>query len=169
LKDLRSKAGSVVHKGFWERTESGTVEAMKQASVVLLALLLAWASGAAEEGEERDREIRNGRELYRIYCRNCHGESGQGDGPMVEVLTVRPADLTRLARDHDGEFPEAEIHSAIDGREELVAHGSSEMPVWGLAFQELDTDVDQEPQVRARIQQLVEYLRSIQAPAPTKK
>jgi len=136
---------------------------------MLLVLLVAWTAGLADEGEERDREIRKGRELYRFYCRNCHGESGHGDGPMVEVLTVRPADLTRLARDHDGEFPAAEIQAAIDGRGELAAHGPREMPIWGLAFQQLDTDVDQEPQVKARVGQLVEFLRSIQTPAQTKK
>ena len=39
------------------------------------------------------------------------------------------------------------------------------MPVWGLSFQELDQDLDQEDEVRGKILQLIEFLKAIQQPA----
>ena len=141
---------------------------MRPALKMVASLVLACGTALAEEEVDLERQAERGRDLYRIYCRNCHGETGRGDGPMVEVLTVRPTDLTRLAKDHDGEFPSDEVLAAIDGRDDLLAHGSSKMPVWGLAFREFDTDIDQERHIQARILQLIEYLKTIQ-PAPAGK
>jgi hypothetical protein len=36
------------------------------------------------------------------------------------------------------------------------------MPIWGLSFQELDSDVNQEDQVREKILHVIDYLESIQ-------
>ena len=136
---------------------------------IVVALVAACPFGVAGDSTDEARQAERGRDLYRIYCRNCHGDTGQGDGPMAEVLTVQPKDLTRLSRDHDGEFPTDGVHAAIDGRDDVLAHGSNKMPVWGLAFQQFDTDIDQERQVQVRILQLMEYLKSIQKPASGKK
>ena len=136
---------------------------------IVVALVAACPAGVAGDSTDEAREAERGRDLYRIYCRNCHGDTGQGDGPMAEVLTIQPKDLTRLSRDHDGEFPTDDVHATIDGRDDVLAHGSNKMPVWGLAFQQFDTDIDQERQVQARILQLMEYLKSIQKPASGKK
>lgn len=129
--------------------------------VLLLTVLSSVLVMAASAGEDR-LAVERGRDLYRIYCRTCHGEHGRGDGPTAEVLKVVPPDLTRLSARNGGAFPDEEVRAAIDGRGNLLAHGASEMPIWGLAFQELDTDVSQEAQVRERIAQLVRYLESIQ-------
>lgn len=32
-----------------------------------------------------------GKKLYLMYCANCHGESGTGDGPAAKSLPVKPA------------------------------------------------------------------------------
>jgi hypothetical protein len=40
-----------------------------------------------------------------------------------------------------------------------VAHGSSEMPIWGAIFRELDA---KESVAKVRVDTLVEYVRSIQ-------
>jgi len=141
---------------------------MGRLPIIVAALAMAAATAVADESSDRAREIERGSSLYRVYCRNCHGEAGRGDGPMTEVLTVRPTDLTRLSRKHEGDFPTDEVYAAIDGRDDLLAHGVSKMPVWGLAFQEFDTDVDQEGQVRGRILQLIEYLKSIQVASARK-
>jgi len=136
---------------------------------IVVALALVCGMALADDATDQERQAEHGRDLYRIYCRNCHGESGEGDGPMVEVLEVRPADLTRLGQGPDGEFPTDDVHAAIDGRDDLLAHGSSKMPIWGLAFREFDTDIDQERHIQARILQLIEYLKSIQATSSRKK
>lgn len=142
---------------------------MRRPLTIAAAFAVTCTVGLADDATERERQAERGRDLYRIYCRNCHGENGQGDGPMVEVLKVRPTDLTRLGRDDEGEFPTDDVYAAIDGRDDMLAHGSSKMPVWGLAFQEFDTDVDQERQVQARVSQLIEYLKSIQTERSGKK
>jgi len=142
---------------------------MRRLVTIVVALVAACPAGVAGDSTDEAREAERGRDLYRIYCRNCHGDTGQGDGPMAEVLTIQPKDLTRLSRDHDGEFPTDDVHATIDGRDDVLAHGSNKMPVWGLAFQQFDTDIDQERQVQARILQLMEYLKSIQKPASGKK
>lgn len=38
--------------------------------------------------------IARGAELYSINCAMCHGDSGQGDGPLNEHFSPRPADLS---------------------------------------------------------------------------
>jgi hypothetical protein len=138
------------------------VEGMGRLPIIIAILALTAATVASDESSDPVREIERGSSLFRIYCADCHGQAGRGDGPMAEVLTVRPADLTRLSREHDGAFPTEEVYSTIDGRDEVPAHRAGKMPVWGIALQELDTDVDQEGQVRERIRQLIEYLKAIQ-------
>lgn len=129
----------------------------KKAWATLAILALAVGTGLAASKPTADQ----GRELYRIYCQTCHGEQARGDGPTAEVLKVRPPDLT-LLRGDDGKFSRVEVTAAIDGREKLLSHGTSEMPIWGLAFQQFDTDVDQSRQAATRIESLVLYLESIQ-------
>ena len=107
--------------------------------------------------------VERGRFLYRVYCQTCHGESGRGDGATAKVMKIAPADLTRLTADEEsGEFPFSRTYRTIDGREEVRGHGEAGMPVWDLSFQELDRDIDQEDEVRGKILQLIEFLKSIQ-------
>jgi mono/diheme cytochrome c family protein len=116
-------------------------------------------TGHKEQVESR--AVAGGR-AYRVYCASCHGASAEGNGPMVEVLKVRPADLTRIRERNGGSFPEGRIAGVIDGRLEVHGHGPGSMPVWGLSFRESGRDSDQEREVRERITDLVAYLESIQ-------
>src|SRR5690606_16186783 len=43
--------------------------------------------------------LNRGEFVYMQRCRQCHGQSGRGDGPYAISLDPRPADLTR------GEYP----------------------------------------------------------------
>ena len=38
---------------------------------------------------EADAEV--GKADYQIYCASCHGETGEGDGPVAQALTPQPA------------------------------------------------------------------------------
>jgi hypothetical protein len=125
-----------------------------------LSLVLLWAPVCP--GETQGDGPSRGKLLYQIYCMNCHGEAGKGDGPLVEELKIRPADLTRLVRREDEEFPAERVYQAIDGRQEVRGHGKRSMPVWGLTFQEAGRPGDQEDDVRSRILTLIDYLESIQ-------
>jgi len=112
--------------------------------------------------EQRESRVAAGGRTYRAYCASCHGAAADGNGPMVEVLKVRPADLTRIRERNGGAFPEGRIAGIIDGRLAVHGHGPGSMPVWGLTFRESGRDSDQETEVRERIKDLVAYLESVQ-------
>jgi len=125
----------------------------------LIAGLLLLAAGTVGGEGPRASE---GELLYRTSCLSCHGEAGDGNGPMNEVLRAKPADLTRLARDNGGKFPTEEVYAVIDGRDVVRGHRASRMPIWGLTFQQLDRDTNQEQDVRDKISSVIRYLESIQ-------
>jgi mono/diheme cytochrome c family protein len=119
---------------------------------------------------EPDRETAaRGSVMYRVYCSNCHGRAGKGDGKLATSLVTAPADLTQLARNNGGVFDADQVYAAIDGREEVAAHGERDMPVWGLSFRHPEAEDDQEPAIRARLEDLVAFLATIQAPAEKKQ
>ncbi len=104
-----------------------------------------------------------GVELYQTFCASCHGQQARGNGPVARSLKVKPSDLTRIARRHDGQFPVELVTRMIDGREFRTAHGTRDMPVWGQEFYGVPGD---DPDRRARsdelIARMVEYLRTLQ-------
>ncbi len=134
---------------------------------LLPGTLVAFAPAAAQDSGEDSPALRAaiGKATYRVYCSNCHGETARGDGPVAEVLKVPPADLTRISENNRGVFPSADVYATIDGRTEVDAHGSREMPVWGLTFQDRNRDSEQEGAVQEKIRDLVFYLESIQVEA----
>jgi mono/diheme cytochrome c family protein len=104
-----------------------------------------------------------GAPLYVQHCASCHGREGRGDGPAAPALVRRPADLTAIAARRGGAFPAGEIARVVDGRFDLAAHGSREMPVWGARFGEHVPDPEIKDSIaRGNIACLVEYLKSIQ-------
>ncbi len=127
--------------------------------IALTAVLLS----AASQGHAVDLGGA-GKDMYRRYCAACHGSSGRGDGPVAGALGEKPRDLTTLARDNGGTFPEAEVVRAIDGTDTVRAHGVSEMPVWGEV---LAGDPEWSPlryaTARGTITLIANHLRSIQA------
>ncbi|MGH7349439.1 MAG: c-type cytochrome [Candidatus Rokuibacteriota bacterium] len=68
--------------------------------------------------------VREGGELYRIYCTPCHGTTGRGDGP-VSTKFVPPADLTN-----------AELHKVrTDGYwQSYLSAGGAVMPSYAEAL-----------------------------------
>ena len=103
-----------------------------------------------------------GSDLFRTYCATCHGTGGKGDGPLAEMLKVRPANLTGLAARNNGVFDEAMVARIVDGREPVKGHGGKDMPVWGDAFRQATGGSD-DASIKARIDALVRHLQTIQA------
>lgn len=144
--------------------------------VVLLALAgLPAGVGTAQEEEAAQQEdseelkAAKGRVTFRVYCSNCHGADAKGDGKLAPLLSVKPADLTRLITKKDrGEFPAERVRQSIDGRAEVAGHGYREMPVWGDVFQPMDSEMSEPEKVdvaKRKIAELVAYLRTLQEPA----
>ena len=97
------------------------------------------------------------------YCSACHGVHGRGDGPAAPALQPPPADLTQITQRHDGLFPIAEITALIDGRTIIPAHGSREMPIWGVRFGEMaGGGAAGEAVVQEVLRVLLNYLQAIQ-------
>jgi mono/diheme cytochrome c family protein len=103
----------------------------------------------------------NGPKMYKEYCAVCHGMDGKGRGPAAKALKVPPPDLTALARMNGGKYPFDHVTSAIQGDVRLPAHGSKEMPVWGVPFWSLSQGHSSE--VQLRVTNLSKYVESLQA------
>lgn len=105
----------------------------------------------------------SGVRLYQVFCSSCHGLTGRGDGPVAPLFRGGVPDLMHLAARNQGTFPAERVRSAIDGREEFIAHGVSNMPVWGFEFNEGGSNARAE---RGRsdemIDRIVRYLEEIQ-------
>lgn len=137
---------------------------LRNGSLALLVIGLGMSSGWAQEQDV----IAGGRHLFQKFCVSCHGSRAMGDGPLSESLAPKPANLTTLSVRNGGSFPFWHAYRTIDGRHQVPAHGTREMPVFGIWFRIPDDEVSIETewadQVRGRIWQLLSYLESIQEP-----
>jgi mono/diheme cytochrome c family protein len=124
-------------------------------------ILLLTVGAHAQEGGRRElgNAVQRGQASFRDTCAVCHGESGQGNGPAAKALRDRPIDLTRL-KGPDGSFPAERVAKAISGTSMAVAHGTSEMPIWGPFFL-ADANGDQ-VKADARVADIVKYIEWIQ-------
>ena len=95
--------------------------------------------------------------MFNNYCAVCHGKTGVGDGPAASALAKAPADLTRISARNGGQFPEVKVKRYIEGADEVPAHGSRDMPMWGDLFRSLNRDTAQ-----IRVQALSDYLKKMQ-------
>ena len=89
-----------------------------------------------------------------------------GDGPAASALATPPTDLTNLSKMNDGVFPVDRVYATIDGREVMYSHGTRQMPIWGNIWRENNGKPRPEEEVHKQISEIVEYIRSIQQPAP---
>ena len=136
--------------------------------ILLLSILVLGATFAAlndnqkaiRKGPARRTSSSSGSEMYRAYCAACHGQGGKGDGPASSALKSAPADLTQLAKRNSGKFPELQVFGAINGDVQVPAHGSKDMPVWGVVFRAMgDNGVSG---AKLRIRNLTRYIESLQ-------
>jgi mono/diheme cytochrome c family protein len=127
-------------------------------------LLFSLVATAGQGNDLPAEDVRNlGRKFFVQYCSSCHGMEGRGNGPVAPVLSPPPSDLTRIAQRRGGQSPPAEIAAYIDGREEVRAHGSRTMPVWGERFgEQVGGGSLGEEVVRGNLLVLINYLQSIQ-------
>jgi mono/diheme cytochrome c family protein len=102
-----------------------------------------------------------GKDSFEAYCATCHGADARGNGPIAPALKAAPADLTILASRNRGVFPRAQVKGVLTGSGRTVAaHGTTEMPVWGPLFRAFESNA----RVNVRIDNLVAYLETVQAP-----
>ena len=97
--------------------------------------------------------------MFREYCAPCHGTAGRGDGPAAAALKTVPANLTTLSARNGGKFPSVRVRRYIEGLDEISAHGSRDMPVWGKALRGMPGG---DSAVKLRIEALTKYVESLQ-------
>lgn len=90
----------------------------------------------------------------------CHGVDGKGAGPAASALKQHPADLTLIARQNSGGFPEDRFLKTMNGELATTAHGSPDMPIWGTSFRNATTNPNL---AQDRIHALMNYIEDMQA------
>jgi mono/diheme cytochrome c family protein len=110
-----------------------------------------------------------GKYEYEGHCAICHGLSGTGqeEGAFFSLLSKKIPNLTTLSKNNNGVFPFARVYQTIDGREQVQAHGTREMPVWGRDYMAMSANIspyyDHEAFARGKILALTEYIYRLQA------
>jgi mono/diheme cytochrome c family protein len=130
--------------------------------LVAFAVLTFTAAAAYAQPQVKRAPIKpvnasDARGMFSSYCASCHGMEGKGNGPAASAMSKTPADLTHIATRNGGTFPDVKVKRYIEGLDEMSAHGSRDMPVWGPLFRDLNRDTAQ-----IRVQALNDYLKSIQ-------
>lgn len=98
--------------------------------------------------------------MFINYCAACHGQDAKGNGPAAAALKQAPANLTELAKENGGKFPDMKVTAVLRGEAKVAAHGTQEMPVWGPVFWHMSQGHPAE--VQQRITNLSRYLKSLQ-------
>jgi mono/diheme cytochrome c family protein len=127
---------------------------------VWIAALLIFAVGAAKV-----RADPTGRQDFDENCASCHGKDGKGHGEALYVIPgIKPPDLTKLTKNNGGAFPGERVYQSIDGRVGIPAHSRIDMPFWGTTLQQQGKEFtpESEAKVKARISNMVSYIKSIQ-------
>jgi mono/diheme cytochrome c family protein len=128
--------------------------------LLLLIACIAGAGPAVEDTQLPPTYVPTGQQMYKQYCAACHGADAKGHGPLSAVLKVPVADLTTLAKRHDGKFPYDYVSNVLEFGPGFPAHGSSDMPTWGPIFRYYNHQ--NERVVKRRIKNLCDYLASLQ-------
>lgn len=129
-----------------------------------LAMSVVLATSYADQGKNVVIQVKrtdptSGKQMYSSYCAPCHGTEGRGNGPMASQLRAHPADLTTLARNNNGKFPENHVVAVLKFGAE---HNQDQMPVWGRVLGNM-SNVYKQQERDLRTSNLTRYLHSIQA------
>ena len=130
--------------------------------LVAVGVLMFAASVAHAQPQIKKEPIKpvaasNPQAMFSSYCAPCHGKLGLGDGPAAAALVKKPADLTKIAARNGGTFPDVKVKRYIEGADEVAAHGSRDMPMWGSLFRDLNRDT-----AMIRVQALNDYIKGMQ-------
>lgn len=115
---------------------------MKKTMAMALVAQLALFGAVAHA----DQAVEHGKTLYRVYCTQCHGITGDGKGLNAAFMSIQPRDHTDAAEMRAR--TDEELFKAIKEGGKAV-NKSVLMPSWGANFSDDD------------IHALVAYLRDL--------
>jgi len=144
-----------------------SISDFKTVSILILFFVIHSTSlFAATESTEPDMAVKSGAIEFQQRCALCHGNNGRGNGQYTYSLVTKPANLTLLSANNNGEFPFLKVYWELDGRDITRAHGTRIMPIWGDRFSnESWSEVapeHAETLARGKIFELLLFLYSIQ-------
>jgi mono/diheme cytochrome c family protein len=102
----------------------------------------------------------SGKQMYTSYCAPCHGVDGRGNGTYAPALKGQPTDLTVLARNNHGKYPDSHVAAVLMNGVDVPSHGTAQMPVWGPILGKMSVGNTQDRLLR--ISNLSRYLESLQ-------
>jgi len=141
--------------------QAGGFQMITRILVLVVASALSASVAAAQtqvkSGPIKPTSAADGKLMFDSYCAVCHGKDAKGDGPAAAALKKVPADLTLISARNNGTFPDVRVRRFIEGLDEVPAHGTRAMPMWGEPFRSLDTNTAQ-----IRIAGLTAYIKSLQ-------
>lgn len=133
------------------------------ALLLLISLLPVLSGQKASGGPSQNPPARvpiDGAKIFQSHCASCHGADARGHGSDAAALKQPLQDLTLLSARNGGKFPYQQIKEIIQGKQPAPrAHASSEMPVWGPIFHEVEADQDWG---EVRLDAVTRYLESLQ-------
>lgn len=134
---------------------------------IFVGAMLFLTAGVSYAQEEMGIE-HIGKASFTKNCAVCHGAGGKGNGPFLDFLKQKPADLTLISERNLGVYPQKEVYAWIRDPQRLRAHGSKDMPIWGDTFSKEIIEVygpdytGPGSSVQGRILELVFYIGTIQ-------
>jgi mono/diheme cytochrome c family protein len=128
-----------------------------------VAILVTFLSFAVTPLKAQTADDDLGARLYFNHCAACHGQDGEGGGPVATTMHIAMPNLRGLAMRNNGVFPSESIKAYIDGRKTPAAHGERQMPVWGDVFRGVEQGTA-ERTARRRIDALVKFIAMLQYP-----
>lgn len=148
---------------------------MKQLFCIFLLSLIVPAAVTAEilvkeEPLTWDKTARlSGDQLYQNLCATCHKPDGSGNGMASAALGATAPDLTRLAANNGGDFPQSEVEQLIANSDIRNPHAGSPMPAWeqqfmSVYFRTARNSLQRDAYARDRIRELASYVETIQQP-----
>jgi mono/diheme cytochrome c family protein len=102
-------------------------------TIVAIALVATVAIAGTSVGTARAQDDDSPKQDYMVYCAECHGPGGHGDGANASTLKTRPRD-----------FGDCKLMKTISDNTmfEAIKDGGSagnlpgDMPPWGQAFED---------------------------------
>lgn len=111
----------------------------------------------------------DGRAIYLDQCVNCHHYDGRGIYYIAHYRGYPPPDLTTLAANNSGQFPESRVRAVLYGST-TRPHALFPMPNFGqsyldlaLAWRKWNPEIDPFADAAEQIDAIVAYLKALQA------
>ena len=108
---------------------------MRQLTFLGVACVLLLGAVMLRSTRAADPDPAKGKQIYQLYCVTCHGENGDGQGPVGRTLNPPPRDFTQ------GEF---KFGGADQDLFDIITNGAAAkggsplMAPWGAVISEQD-------------------------------